>query len=124
MDIDLFRSFNNTYGHDIGDEVLKFIARTFVTNSRPFDLFGRWGGEEFIGIIRNISPRDLENLGNKLRLLVEKSYLPHESGQLRVTISLGATTVRDDDTIDSLIKRADTLLYESKNAGRNRLTIG
>ena len=124
IDIDNFRIFNNTYGHDVGDDVLKFIARTFVTNSRPFDLYGRWGGEEFLGIIRNISSHDLENLGNKLRVLVEKSYLSHGSGQLHVTISIGATLVHDDDTIDSLIKRADTLLYQSKNAGRNRLTIG
>ena len=124
IDIDNFRIFNNTYGHDVGDDVLKFIARTFIANSRPFDLYGRWGGEEFLGIIRNISSNDLENLGNKLRVLVEKSYLSHESDQLHVTISIGATLVHDDDTIDSLIKRADTLLYQSKNAGRNRLTIG
>lgn len=124
MDIDHFKKFNDTYGHDVGDQVLKFVAQTFVKSSRPFDLHGRWGGEEFIGIIRNITESDLLNLGNKLRILVEKSYLPHDKGKLQVTISCGATMVSDDDTIDSLMKRADTLLYESKKAGRNRLTLG
>lgn len=74
----------------IGDEVLKFIANTFVTNSRPFDSFGRWGGEEFIGIIRNTTNRELEEIGNRLRLLVENAYiLPYKSktaGRNRLTI--------------------------------------
>jgi diguanylate cyclase (GGDEF)-like protein/PAS domain S-box-containing protein len=124
IDIDHFKKFNDTYGHDIGDHVLKFVAQTFIQSSRPFDLYGRWGGEEFIGIIRNISEKDLLHLGNKLRILIQNSYLPHGEDQLNVTISLGATLVTDDDTIDSLIKRADILLYESKKAGRNRLTLG
>jgi diguanylate cyclase (GGDEF)-like protein/PAS domain S-box-containing protein len=124
MDIDHFKDFNDTYGHDIGDRVLRFIAHTLVANSRPFDLYGRWGGEEFIGIIRNITGQDLGQHGNRLRLLVENSYIAHGDERLHVTISIGATGVRDDDTIDTLLKRADTLLYESKKAGRNRLTIG
>jgi diguanylate cyclase (GGDEF)-like protein/PAS domain S-box-containing protein len=124
IDIDHFKKFNDTYGHDVGDDVLKFIANTFVANARPFDLYGRWGGEEFIGIIRNIKGQDLEELGNRLRLLIENSYIIHENEKLCVTISIGATLVNEKDTIDSLIKRADTLLYKSKAAGRNCLTIG
>ncbi|MBN1833361.1 MAG: GGDEF domain-containing protein [Deltaproteobacteria bacterium] len=124
MDIDHFKKFNDTYGHDVGDVVLKFIANTFVANARPFDLYGRWGGEEFIGIIRNINSPELEQLGNRLRLLVEKSYIIHDNKKLYVTVSVGATVVNDNDTIDSLIKRADTLLYQSKAAGRNRLAMG
>lgn len=124
MDIDHFKSFNDTYGHHVGDEVLKFVAGTFVANARPFDLFGRWGGEEFIGIIRNIHAEDLERLGNRLRSLIEKSYILHKDEKLSVTISIGATLVRENDTIDSLTKRADTFLYESKAKGRNCLTMG
>ncbi|MDO9068335.1 MAG: sensor domain-containing diguanylate cyclase [Deltaproteobacteria bacterium] len=123
MDIDHFKNVNDSYGHDIGDEVLKFVSNTFVTNSRPFDSYGRWGGEEFIGIIRNVTCEGLEQIGNRLRLLVESSYILHENKQLHVTISIGATLVHDDDTIESLVKRADILLYKSKAAGRNRLTI-
>jgi diguanylate cyclase (GGDEF)-like protein/PAS domain S-box-containing protein len=124
IDIDHFKKFNDTYGHDVGDDVLKFVANTFVANARPFDLYGRWGGEEFIGIIRNIKGKDLESLGNRLRTLTEKSYIIHENKKLCVTISIGATVVNENDTIDSLIKRADTLLYKSKAEGRNCLTIG
>jgi len=124
IDIDHFKKFNDIYGHDVGDDVLKFVTNTFVANSRPFDIFGRWGGEEFIGIIRNIIGKDLEMLGNKLRSLIENSYIIHKNEKLYVTISIGATLVNENDTIDSLIKRADALMYKSKAAGRNCLTIG
>lgn len=123
MDIDHFKHINDTYGHDVGDEVLKMVARTFITNSRPFDSYGRWGGEEFIGIVRNVGKLELEQIGNRLRLLVENAYILHQEKKLHVSISIGATLVADDDTIDNLIKRADLLLYQSKYNGRNRLTM-
>ncbi|MCK9227432.1 MAG: sensor domain-containing diguanylate cyclase [Syntrophorhabdaceae bacterium] len=124
IDIDHFKRFNDTYGHDIGDRVLRFVADTMVKNSRPFDLFGRWGGEEFIGILRNINHQQLERLGHRLRILIESSYISLEDARLNITISVGATLIRPDDTLDSLLKRADTLLYQSKQAGRNCLKIG
>jgi len=124
MDIDHFKKVNDTYGHHIGDAVLKFVADTFVDNSRPFDIFGRWGGEEFIGVLRNVSLQDLERTGQRLRTLVENSYLIRNKKKLQVTISIGATLVHDDDTMESLLVRADRLLYESKKSGRNRLTLG
>jgi len=124
LDIDHFKQFNDSHGHDAGDAVLRFVAKTFLANSRPFDLYGRWGGEEFIAIIRNISRQDLAQLGNRLRLLVEQSYIVYGRERLQVTLSLGATLVRDDDTMESLVKRADTLMYRSKEAGRNCLTAG
>lgn len=124
MDIDHFKKFNDTYGHDVGDEVLKFIARTFVTNARPFDVFGRWGGEEFVGVIRNVRPDELQEIAERLCHTVANSYLMHEEQKLSVTISIGASLVKAGDSIDSLVKRADTLLYESKANGRNRVTLG
>ena len=124
IDIDHFKKYNDIYGHPAGDEVLNFVANTFVANTRPFDIYGRWGGEEFIGIIRNINGKDLELLGNRLRSLIENSYIIHENEKLYVTISIGATLVNENDTIHTLIKRADTLMYKSKAAGRNCLTIG
>jgi len=123
IDIDHFKNFNDLYGHDVGDMVLKFIANTFVANARPFDFYGRWGGEEFIGIIRNVTGENLESMGNRLRSLIEKSYIMHENKRLFVTVSIGATLVNEKDNIDTLIKRADILLYKSKANGRNRLTI-
>jgi diguanylate cyclase (GGDEF)-like protein/PAS domain S-box-containing protein len=124
IDIDHFKRVNDTYGHDVGDRVLQFVATTLVANSRPFDLYGRWGGEEFIGVIRNIDADGIVLLGNRMRMLVEHSYLFHNGNKLSVNVSLGATLVREDDTLESLIKRADILLYESKRQGRNRLTFG
>jgi len=124
IDIDHFKKINDCYGHNVGDDVLKFIADTFVANSRPFDLYGRWGGEEFIGIMRNINAHDLALRGNRLLALIENSYIMHENKKICVTISIGATLIQENDTIDSLIKRADDFLYQSKKAGRNCLTIG
>ena len=124
MDIDFFKRFNDTYGHDVGDAVLKLVANTFTANSRAFDVYGRWGGEEFVGVIRSIDAEDLVVLGNRMRVLVNQSFLMHDEARLGVSISLGATVAKPDDTAESLIKRADHLLYQSKKEGRNRLTLG
>lgn len=124
MDIDHFKQFNDTYGHDVGDRVLQFVSETLVKNARPFDVIGRWGGEEFLGIIRNVRLRQLENIGNRLRVLVEHSYLRIAQEDLHVTLSMGGTLTRSDESLETLLKRADTLLYQSKRGGRNRLTVG
>jgi diguanylate cyclase (GGDEF)-like protein/PAS domain S-box-containing protein len=124
MDIDHFKRINDDYGHDVGDLVLKFVSKTFVANSRNFDLYGRWGGEEFIGIIRNIQKEALVQHGERLRVLVGQSFLVHKEIKINVTISIGATTARPDDTADSIIKRADEMLFFSKKRGRNVLTFG
>lgn len=123
MDIDHFKDVNDRYGHDVGDEILKTVAKTFVSNSRPFDVFGRWGGEEFVGIIRNITERNLYAIADKFRLLVRNSDVKTDEGDtVSVTISIGATMLNRDDTLDSVIKRADQLMYASKSAGRNKTT--
>ncbi|BCS97229.1 diguanylate cyclase [Desulfoluna limicola] len=124
MDIDHFKNVNDTYGHDVGDLVLKFVAETFTANSRAFDLYGRWGGEEFIAVIRNITPEAHSKLGDRIRMLIENAYIIHDGKKLHVTISMGATIILKQDTMDSLVKRADTLLYQSKAEGRNRMTYG
>ena len=124
IDIDHIKKFNDTHGHDVGDRVLKFVAETLSRNSRPFDTAGRWGGEEFVIIARNVNPKHLEEIGNRLRMLVENSYIVVNNAKLHVTISIGATLARDDDSMETLLKRADGLLYASKEAGRNRLTSG
>jgi len=122
MDIDHFKTFNDTYGHDIGDLVLKTVAKTLKTNARPFDLFGRWGGEEFLGIIRNVDISVLKKIGNRCRILVENTHVLVENFNLNVTMSVGASLAEAEDTIHSLIKRADVFLYKSKERGRNCLT--
>ncbi len=123
IDIDHFKKFNDTYGHTVGDMILRSIANTFKANTRPYDLYGRWGGEEFIGIIRNIKANDLEMLGKRILSLIEKTYIVYEENKLSVTVSIGATLVREEDSGESLIQRADRNLYKSKSTGRNCLTM-
>jgi diguanylate cyclase (GGDEF)-like protein/PAS domain S-box-containing protein len=124
IDLDRFKRINDIYGHNAGDNVLKFVSKTFISSARPFDLYGRWGGEEFVGIIRNINSSDLESLGNRLRLLTESSYIIYENERINITVSIGATIVRENDTAESLLKRADMLMYQCKEAGGNRLILG
>jgi diguanylate cyclase (GGDEF)-like protein/PAS domain S-box-containing protein len=124
MDIDNFKLVNDRYGHEMGDRVLQFVAGTLSSNSRSFDVYGRWGGEEFVGIARNVDSANLEQTGQRLRKLVEKSFLMVDGKRLGVTISIGATMATKTDTIATLIQRADELMYLSKSAGRNRLTMG
>jgi diguanylate cyclase (GGDEF)-like protein/PAS domain S-box-containing protein len=122
LDVDHFKGVNDRYGHDFGDETLKIIARTLLGGSRSSDIIGRWGGEEFIAVLTNVTALKLRNSAERYRVLVEQSSLPMESGLIQVTISAGATLVVPEDTPETIIKRADKLLYQSKAAGRNRVT--
>ena len=124
MDIDHFKQLNDTYGHEAGDKVLTAVAHTLKAAIRPYDLVGRWGGEEFLGVIRNVEIRKLEEIGDRLRLLVDKSSVEFKRQQLNVTISVGATLANKSDSRESLVDRADRLMYRSKQDGRNRLTLG
>ncbi len=122
MDIDNFKKVNDTFGHDAGDRVLVFIANTFRSNSRVFDVYGRWGGEEFMSIVRSAGTGSLKAQAGRMRYLTENSYVMVGEERLSVTISIGAAMAGDDDTPDTLVKRADTLLYRSKREGKNRVT--
>jgi diguanylate cyclase (GGDEF)-like protein/PAS domain S-box-containing protein len=123
IDIDHFKDVNDRYGHSAGDEILKLVARTFSSNTRPSDAFGRWGGEEFVGLISSAEEHDLFKLARRFRMLVANSDLRRDSEVVHVTISVGATLVRLDDTVESLVTRADQLMYQSKQNGRNRVTM-
>jgi diguanylate cyclase (GGDEF)-like protein/PAS domain S-box-containing protein len=124
MDIDHFKDVNDRYGHYIGDEALKMIARTLLYSSRSSDLVGRWGGEEFIAIITNTNAQSLHAIAERYRSLVERSGLPLGDDTISVTISAGATIAAADESLATVIKRADKLLYASKAAGRNLVTLG
>jgi len=125
IDVDHFKNINDAYGHEVGDKVLHMVASSLKHNLRATDMLGRWGGEEFIAIVYDTpDARALEEIASKLLALVGCSRLDLESQSLAVTISIGATLLRTDDTPESFVKRADQLLYQSKQAGRNRVTIG
>ena len=121
FDIDYFKKINDNYGHDFGDEVLRKIAKIILTNIKKDDTFCRIGGEEFVLITDTLATKeDLVKFSNKLRTSVED--FDFDLGY-KVTISLGATFFKENDTKDTIFKRADEALYISKNSGRNIVTI-
>ena len=121
FDIDYFKKINDNYGHDFGDEVLRKIAKIILTNIKKDDIFCRIGGEEFVLITDSLATKDdLVKFSNKLRTSVED--FDFDLGY-KVTISGGATFVLENDTKDTIFKRADEALYISKNSGRNIVTI-
>lgn len=124
MDVDHFKQINDTYGHDVGDQTLLTVANTLRASIRPFDLLGRWGGEEFLCVARSVDSQKLERIANRMRVLVGKSVTHADNQRIRVTLSVGATMALASDTNDSLVRRADDLMYNSKQKGRNRVTMG
>lgn len=124
VDADNFKSVNDTHGHLVGDRILRMISATLANSLRSFDVIGRWGGEEFVILLVNIQPEVLHTLADRLRRLVEQSQLTLDSGEkVAVTVSIGATSARIQDTADSLVDRADKLMFESKRRGRNMVSV-
>lgn len=123
LDIDHFKKINDTYGHDVGDDVLKMLSRTMENNSRPYDIVGRWGGEEFLAIVPNADEKILAMVAERYRMLVSQSFIFHQEEPIKVTISIGGTLALKNGSIADMIKRADHNLYRSKENGRNRVTV-
>jgi diguanylate cyclase (GGDEF)-like protein/PAS domain S-box-containing protein len=124
-DIDHFKNLNDAFGHSMGDKVLRMVAQTLRANIRESDTMGRWGGEEFMVILQDIDDDSLLAIGQKLLNLVKRSHLPLSDNRiLSTTISIGGTLVRKDDSLESVVDRADRLMYRSKAAGRDRITLG
>lgn len=121
FDIDHFKKFNDQFGHDVGDLVLNKVAKIISQNIRQTDIFGRWGGEEFILVCPQIAEERLKELAEKLRACIEQHVFEAEAQPLRVTVSIGATTVDAHETFEAVFKRADTALYKAKNSGRNQV---
>ena len=123
IDIDRFKSVNDQHGHETGDRVLQLVARTLAANSRTFDIVGRWGGEEFITVVANSADvLRLSQVGERLRIMVAQSAL-REYPRLRVTVSAGAALASPEDTIETLLRRADEKLYQAKTSGRNKVCV-
>ena len=124
IDIDHFKMFNDNHGHHVGDEVLKIVAKSLSVAVRLGDVIGRWGGEEFVGLFPDVEPEILFSLAERLRTVVENSWIDEKPRRLAVTISIGGTISREGDTPSSIVERADALMYQSKHGGRNKVTIG
>ncbi len=124
IDIDHFKVINDIHGHDTGDKILRMVARTLSNCVRSMDTVSRWGGEEFIAFIINIKNQEkLFSIANKCRTLVEESSLINGEDPIKVTVSIGATLAKPDDTSETLLNRADQLMYQSKTDGRNKVSI-
>lgn len=121
-DIDNFSSFNNQYGHEVGDAVLANVADSLKKSIRNSDLIGRWGGEEYLGIYTISKEYEAPIVAEKFRQLVENTDVIHNGEALNISVSVGITIVHKGDTMQSIIDRADTLMYESKQKGKNRVT--
>lgn len=119
-DIDHFKSVNDQFGHPIGDRVLRDVAHILRQSVRADDSVIRWGGEEFLILLRNCEQAPAIELAERIRKRVE-AHRDEDVGQ--VTISLGLATLSPGETNDQLINRADQALYESKHTGRNRVTL-
>jgi polar amino acid transport system substrate-binding protein len=120
IDIDYFKEVNDVHGHLIGDRVLVEIANLINRSLRKSDIFGRWGGEEFLIIAPAVNKESFLQLLSKV-LEIVSSYEIEAVG--KKTISIGATICLEKDTEDNLIKRADDALYRAKNSGRNQVVI-
>ncbi len=110
FDVDHFKAINDRLGHAVGDRVLKMVARTLGLTARGFDLVARWGGEEFLVLVRNVEDGLFEHVAERFRALIAASFLELGGDRVGVTVSGGATTVRDDDDSASILERADRLL--------------
>ncbi|MEQ9558111.1 MAG: diguanylate cyclase [Rhodospirillales bacterium] len=121
MDVDHFKSVNDTHGHDAGDNVLRALAEACVDRLRNVDIVGRMGGEEFALILPETDPQGAMLTVERLREYLGELAIPIDSGTLTVTVSVGVTTVKDpSDTIEAALKRADEALYQAKGSGRNK----
>jgi diguanylate cyclase (GGDEF)-like protein/PAS domain S-box-containing protein len=122
IDIDRFKRINDDFGHQIGDDILRLVARTLSANCRSLDTIVRMGGDEFAAIIANVHDEDLRKVAEKLRSMIEMSGLRGSAQErLRTTISIGVAKAKPNEAGTDIVKRADDLLYAAKKAGRNRV---
>ena len=122
FDVDNFKELNDTHGHPAGDFMLKDMAQRIENEARGYDVFARFGGEEFVLMMRVASLVAAESLAERVRAIVEKNTIVYEDVELNVTISLGICFWNGDDSIagpGELIGLADKQLYEAKRSGRN-----
>jgi diguanylate cyclase (GGDEF)-like protein len=128
FDIDLFKRVNDTYGHLAGDDALREIAALVARMIRAEDVFARFGGEEFVVLVRGIRHVNVGRFAERLRIAVERLEIASDTAVLRLTISAGYASLEElaeaERTAEGLMRLADTRLYAAKTAGRNRVSGG
>lgn len=127
LDVDNFKSVNDTYGHDAGDEALRVLAKVGAQTIQHLDLFARIGGEEFVAVLPDTNIDQAKQMAERLRLIFEKQNFRHNwtNGKaIPFTVSIGVASSLDSDTeVTTILKRADEALYIAKNSGRNRIAF-
>lgn len=120
LDIDHFKRVNDQLGHDVGDEVLRRVARTCARSLRSSDRLGRWGGEEFLVLLPETLPGEALALAERLRCTVGSDSGLARGQAVQVTVSLGVTSLKAGESWEATYARLDSALYEAKRSGRNR----
>ena len=121
VDIDHFKNVNDTYGHAAGDVVLAHFAMLASIGLRANDVFGRYGGEEFLLMLPDTDVKGAAAAAERIRARVEESACPAAAASCRVTVTIGVAGLAAGENVESLIARADKGLYAGKEAGRNRV---
>jgi diguanylate cyclase (GGDEF)-like protein len=124
LDIDDFKRLNDTYSHNDGDQALKVCAQTLLRNTRKGDTVGRWGGEEFVVVLSGVQPSSLHHTAEKLRAQIASAFFFASDGRkVTFSVSIGGTIAERQDSVETMIYRADKLMYKSKTAGKNCVSI-
>lgn len=122
LDLDHFKIVNDRFGHATGDQVLAQVGRRIAHNVRDMDSVGRWGGEEFLCLLPQVSRPLAEEVAERIRLGHETQPIEHQGREIRITCSIGIATYPDDGlNPNELLAKADAALYEAKRSGRNRI---
>lgn len=122
-DIDHFKHVNDTYGHHVGDDVLCGFVKAIQNILRPYDLIGRYGGEEFLIIVPDSSGSVETDIFERVRAEIAQNKIKTKSGEVGITISIGATNSKKNKTADAMLTSADAALYKAKDNGRNRVVF-
>jgi len=122
-DLDLFKTINDTYGHLVGDSVLRGVTARMKSAIRDFDVVGRYGGEEFLIVLKNTPVYLAQEIAERVRRRVSESPINVNGLEIPMTISLGLATMSAGDNMETLIRYADAALYEAKRSGRNRMIV-
>ena len=125
FDIDHFKNVNDTYGHPVGDQVLRALATLCKKRWRDADPIARYGGEEFIALVVEADAKTSRAVADRLRRAVEKMRIPNPAGDVKITVSVGISELDENTpTLETLIARADQAMYVAKHKGRNRVVAG
>ena len=123
IDIDHFKSINDTFGHQAGDAVIKDMADMMRHNFREADLFGRYGGEEFIALLPETQMLEAEVIAERIRSMITQRRIKFEQNEITYSVSIGITQGQPGMLLDQLVGQADKVLYQAKNNGRNRTEL-